>query len=338
VLDEDGKEFTSKGDRVEDYYCFNKVIIAPADGLVEEIHDGIADNEIGEVNLDQNWGNSLVIKHTPWLYSQLSHIKSGSFQVEKGDSIKKGQVLAHVGNSGRSPSPHLHFQIQATPFVGSETLEYPISNYMVNDSGNKNLRINTIPKENQLVQNIEVDNALKKAFGFIPGQKLAFTHEDNKTEWEVGIDYFNNTYLHCPKTQSSAFFDRKDNELIFTSFKGDKKSLLFKFYLAAYHVVFGFSQEMQIEDVLPANTMKRNGVSIIQDFIAPFYLFIKPKFIIDYMSKESYFDENKIVLQSQILNRKGIEKFNFLFKIDEKGIQEWIINMGDKSSNFKSTI
>lgn len=335
VLVENGKEFTSKGDRVEDYYCYNKIIIAPADGVVEEIHDGIADNEIGEVNLDQNWGNSLVIKHTPWLYSQLSHIKSGSFKVEKGDSVKKGQVLAYVGNSGRSPSPHLHFQLQATPFVGSETLEYPISNFMDNNKGVKKIRINAIPKENRLVQNIEVDAALKNAFGFIPGQKLAFTYENKKTEWEVGIDCFNNTFLYCPKTQSSAFFNRKDNELIFTSFKGDKKSLLFKFYLAAYHIVFGFSHDMKIEDVIPANTLNRNGVSILQDFIAPFYLFIKPKFIIKYISKESYFDENSLILQSQILNRKGVEKMNFLFKIDEKGIQEWIITIGDKSINFK---
>ncbi len=69
----------------EDFYCFNKPVLAPADGWVEEILDGVEDNAIDQVNLTQNWGNTIVIKHADKLYTKLSHLKNNSFRVGKGD-------------------------------------------------------------------------------------------------------------------------------------------------------------------------------------------------------------------------------------------------------------
>ena len=70
-------------------------------------------NNIGDVNLGDNWGNTIIIKHGDYLFSKISHIKEGSFKVRVGDYVKKGDVLAVCGNSGRSPEPHLHFQLQS---------------------------------------------------------------------------------------------------------------------------------------------------------------------------------------------------------------------------------
>ena len=42
-------------------------------------------------------------------------LRAGSFRVKPGDKVKLGQVLAEVGNSGNSYSPHLHFQITDGP-------------------------------------------------------------------------------------------------------------------------------------------------------------------------------------------------------------------------------
>ena len=35
--------------------------------------------------------------------------------IRKGVRLSTGQLIAHVGNSGRSGAPHLHFQVQDTP-------------------------------------------------------------------------------------------------------------------------------------------------------------------------------------------------------------------------------
>ncbi len=332
VIEENGKEFIGDGLHLTDYHCYNKVVIAPADGFVEQIEDGIEDNDIGDVNLKQNWGNSIVIRHDTQLYSQMSHLKKGSFRVSIGEYVRKGQPIAVVGNSGRSPYPHLHFQLQATPYIGSETLKHPFGNYVVSEDSKETILINSVPKHNQTIKNAEVNQALKKAFGFIPGQELNLQAENQTLVWKTEIDYFNNTYLYCVQTQSKAFFVKNDNKISFTAFEGDKKSALFKFYLAAYQVVFVWNQQLIIEDYLPANIF-RNFKTFLQDFIAPFYIFIKPIFKLEYIENQQYFDESSIKLQSTItFSRK--QTYQNEFRIDMKGIAEWDLIIGNNSTTY----
>jgi urea transporter len=89
--DEEGKTYRNAGDYPQDYYCYDKVVLSPADGIVEEVFDGIEDNIVGEKNLEHNWGNTVIIYHAVGLYSKLSHLKQGSIVVKPGDRLKKGQ-------------------------------------------------------------------------------------------------------------------------------------------------------------------------------------------------------------------------------------------------------
>ena len=63
IKDSNGMTFRGNGYQCQDYYCFNKPVIAVADGIVETITDNIEDNEIGKINMQNNWGNTVVIKH-----------------------------------------------------------------------------------------------------------------------------------------------------------------------------------------------------------------------------------------------------------------------------------
>ncbi len=130
LADADGRTYQGLGLHLSDYYAYNKPVLAPADGVVEEVIQHIEDNAIGEVNLAQNWGNTVVLRHAPGLFTQLSHLRAHSVPVRVGDQVRRGDIIGTCGSSGRSPEPHLHFQVQATPYVGSRTLPYPLAYFV----------------------------------------------------------------------------------------------------------------------------------------------------------------------------------------------------------------
>ena len=130
IADADGQTYQGAGLSLADFYAYNKPVLAPADGVVEEVIQHIEDNAIGVVNTAQNWGNTVVLRHAPGLYTQLSHLRAHSVPVKVGDYVRRGDIIGTCGNSGRSPEPHLHFQVQATPYVGSRTLAYPLAYFM----------------------------------------------------------------------------------------------------------------------------------------------------------------------------------------------------------------
>ncbi|UOQ99017.1 urea transporter [Hymenobacter sp. 5317J-9] len=135
IFDADGRSYHGAGLSLSDFYAYNKPVLAPADGVVEEVVQHIEDNAIGEVNTAQNWGNTVVLRHAPGLYTQLSHLRAHSVPVKVGDHVRRGDIIGTCGNSGRSPEPHLHFQVQATPYVGSRTLAYPLAYYVAEPAG-----------------------------------------------------------------------------------------------------------------------------------------------------------------------------------------------------------
>ncbi|HBG80944.1 MAG TPA: hypothetical protein DDW74_09490, partial [Porphyromonadaceae bacterium] len=64
-----------------DFYCYNKPVLAPADGYVYTISNIAGDNEINQVDTRKNWGNTIIINHLNGLYTQISHLKKDSFKV-----------------------------------------------------------------------------------------------------------------------------------------------------------------------------------------------------------------------------------------------------------------
>ncbi len=66
INDENNKSYQNDGFYPHDYYCFGKSVIAPGSGTVIEIIDNIPDNEIGKANLVNNWGNTVIIKHSEY--------------------------------------------------------------------------------------------------------------------------------------------------------------------------------------------------------------------------------------------------------------------------------
>jgi murein DD-endopeptidase MepM/ murein hydrolase activator NlpD len=73
-------------------------IIAPADGVVTFAGD--------------KWlmGNMISLDHGYGTVTRYGHIEE--ILKKKGDRIKRGDIIATVGNTGRSTGPHLHYEVR----------------------------------------------------------------------------------------------------------------------------------------------------------------------------------------------------------------------------------
>jgi urea transporter/murein DD-endopeptidase MepM/ murein hydrolase activator NlpD len=276
IKDEDNRTYKFPGDKPEEFYCYNKPVLTCADGLVETVVSHIEDNPIGEINTRENWGNTIVIKHADGLYSKVSHLKPNSAKVKPGDLVKRGDILALCGNSGRSPEPHLHFQMQATPYVGSKTLAYPFAYFKESDNvAGTQFNSFKVPAADSTVSNIDTSNALKQAFAFQPGYVARVSAGNHTETWEVFTDSLNQSYLFDHESGDIAYFVSNDSAFYFTAFYGGRSSLLYKFQLAAYKVIFSAESHVKAQDLYPVNIAGGNPGIWLYDFVSPFYNFIK---------------------------------------------------------------
>lgn len=306
LRDEESKTYSGNGLLCEDFYCYNKPILAPADGIVEEIIDHIDDNEIGKVNTTNNWGNTIIIRHLSGLYTQLSHLKKGSFKVTKGDSVRQGDLIALCGNSGRSPEPHVHFQIQTSPILGARTLDYPLAYFHKKEGAISALQQFERPKQDDLVSSIMPNKLIKSAFDILPNSTLNFqyTNENGNhstEQWDSYTDAYNNKYLYCQETESTAFYVNDGSMFYFTSFIGNKKSLLYYFYLSAYKVFMGELNNAQLTDVMPLNTIQNKKIALwLHDFIAPFHNYMSVVYSVKLSGSNLPFNTDELTLESQV--------------------------------------
>lgn len=298
VTDEKNNTWKDPGTDVTHFYCYNLPVLAPQAGYVVKVEDNVEDNTIGGVDLEHNWGNTIIIKHGEDLYSKLSHLKMGSIQVKEGDYVKKGDKLATCGNSGRSPEPHIHFQLQTTPFIGSKTIKYPVSYYVSKEPQQYKFHSFDYPKEGETISRVSGTKLLKDAFYFIPGKNLSWEFEGQKLEWEIFTNAYNQTYIYCKETNSVAYFVNNETLHYFTDFYGDKKSLLYYFYLGAHKILLGYYQNLEVNDLLPVEGFYSGWAKFFQDFIAPFYIFLKTKYRSEFISVDDVHHPQEIKLKT----------------------------------------
>ncbi len=260
-----------------------------------------------------------------------------------GDVVKKGQVVAACGNSGRSPVPHIHFQLQRTPYIGSPTLDYPISHFIRHKNSIFELKSYESPENNVIVSNISKNASLEKAFHFIPGQKFLFKvnpegNREYQADWEVQADAVNQTFIYCGKTKSRAWF-RNDGEIhYFTFFEGDRSSVLFRFFLAAYKVMMGYYPGLLVKDQYPVNTFNNTPVGLIQDFCAPFMIFTRAEYSLSYLGMDDALMQTGIRLRSEVTARIGsheLKKMDCELYIGIHGLEQFIFRENNRKTEVK---
>jgi len=149
---EDGKTRRGEGTRNEDYYAFGREVLAPADGTVVEVIEGVRDNTPGSMNPYSAVGNCVVIQHREEEVSVLAHFKQGSIAVKVGDKVKRGQLLGQCGNSGNSSEPHVHYHLQNSPVLQDGLgIKCVFQKVVVTKDGKTETRANFSPVKSELI-------------------------------------------------------------------------------------------------------------------------------------------------------------------------------------------
>jgi murein DD-endopeptidase MepM/ murein hydrolase activator NlpD len=66
---------------------------------------------VNHVGFQGGYGNLIVLDHGFGLQTRYGHLLN--YSVKQGAQVKRGDVIGHVGNTGRSTGYHLHYEVLA---------------------------------------------------------------------------------------------------------------------------------------------------------------------------------------------------------------------------------
>jgi urea transporter len=178
ILDERGEALPPQRFALEDSYTFGTPILAPCDGTVIGVVSHVADNALGSHNLKENWGNFVVLLTDLGAHVALCHFKQHGICVVVNQRVWRGQLLGHCGNSGRSPLPHLHLQVQAGAWPGAATLPFRVRQFISIDPGAKrSFHLLGVPLENMRIAPLIDDREVAACFEAGLGTRIRFRIE-----------------------------------------------------------------------------------------------------------------------------------------------------------------
>jgi hypothetical protein len=173
---------------------------------------------------------------------------------------------------------------------------------------------------------------LWESFNFIPGKKLYWTIKKGSTTltetWEIYTDAYNQTYFYDAKSKSTLFFYNNGNLYENRTFYGNKKSFLFSFYLCTQQVLLSFYKDLQLTNQVEITHIFNWAERFLQDWVAPFYMFLQSDFHINYTHFDNDISESTILLKGSIKSKRfGIHlaEKEFDIKFEKHQIHQIII-------------
>ena len=106
------------------FYSNRAEVLAVGDGEIVLVRDGLPENtptpsgfENMPIPLTRETvaGNQIALKLADGVYAQYAHLAPGTIRVRVGQRVRRGDVMANVGNAGNAKNPHLHFELTDMP-------------------------------------------------------------------------------------------------------------------------------------------------------------------------------------------------------------------------------
>jgi murein DD-endopeptidase MepM/ murein hydrolase activator NlpD len=111
--------FRGDGTKNDDYFAYGAPLLAVADGKVVSVQSDVPDSTPQHAptvdEIEQLGGNHVILDIGAGNYVYYAHLIPGSEMVKVGDTVKRGQVIGKLGNSGNSSEAHLHLHVTRAP-------------------------------------------------------------------------------------------------------------------------------------------------------------------------------------------------------------------------------
>ena len=254
VIKIDGKTHQNEGVFLSDYYAFGQSVLAPVSGYVVGVRDDLVDNFIGNVDRINNWGNYVIIKDINGnFYVEISHLMQHSVTVKVGDYVQMGEVIGKCGNSGYSPEPHIHIQVQTSSMLGSKTMPFKFIDYIKN----KRLYYYALPKKNEEIEAVVVDKTTKLRFNFILDDKFLYEiYENNEKKGDIKFKVKMNEKgeFYLSDGENRLYFYLSEKMFYFYEYDGGKSYLQEIFKLSPRIPLI--NKNVVYKDILPINIIK----------------------------------------------------------------------------------
>lgn len=117
-VDDQGRILTGDRSVVTNWFGYGARVLAVGDGVVTEVQDGLPDQVPGpvpELPADEIPGNFVTLKLADGYSVMYCHLKAGSIPVAPGQTVRPGDLLGLLGNSGGTSAPHLHLHAVVGP-------------------------------------------------------------------------------------------------------------------------------------------------------------------------------------------------------------------------------
>jgi hypothetical protein len=135
---EDGKLVHGDASKNENWISYGEQVLTTADGIVSAVNDSMPENvplaphRAVKMTRENIGGNYIIIDLGTNRFAFYGHLQPGSILVKVGDRVRRGQVLATIGNTGNSDAPHLHFHIaDANDLFAAEGLPFVFESFDV---------------------------------------------------------------------------------------------------------------------------------------------------------------------------------------------------------------
>ena len=69
-----------------------------------------AEGTVVKASMEKDWGNLIVVTHADGFETWYAHLEG--FEIQKGKTVKAGEVIGYVGVTGLSTGPHLHYELR----------------------------------------------------------------------------------------------------------------------------------------------------------------------------------------------------------------------------------